>query len=479
MASLALMGKATTDTSAFTDQKKSLLENMTSLLEEDQEKPSVSGVVSVGIRDAKLLVRSVHGWRIVGVYLKVISRNVEKRTRYVTARGNKVEFKQRKFLPVAVIRNRAHAFNVLKISLMGITEDQGEHEIGNVMINLHDVVRLAPVANVFDFLKQSQVVAQVGLEVFFAYGTFGYGYSHQLQEDSKSPEDFLQFSMFPRIDPPEDRVDQDRRCLLPHAVRHPDFIPWTAKANFMPDMPDDAANGGDIPMNVSTWSQTAGTSLDASTLTGVPLSSSGDAAQTQSGGDPNNNNDNDNDNTLPRHFPYLSRELADLPVLIETWRTQKSRPERLAWLRQRLTQDADRSVRHDGLSSDSDYEPRLYTHLMRPLAAVRPEEAKIHAVQDAVQSEKDYAFETRTAQGVEVTDTMPEGIGALPSMSLVSAVMRFKQSSRRHATASSPVGENSNSHNNSHGSVTSSPAPTTPIPSGMPHPLSEFKGTLE
>jgi hypothetical protein len=42
----------------------------------------------------------------------------------------------------------------------------------------------------------------------------------------------LQYSLYPRVEPPDDRTEPTRATLIPRAVPHPSFIPFNSKVIF-------------------------------------------------------------------------------------------------------------------------------------------------------------------------------------------------------------------------------------------------------
>lgn len=75
------------------------------------------------------------------------------------------------------------------------------------------------------------LVGDIELELTFNYGLFGYGYSYQIkQAQGLKPEDQIQYSLLPRINPPPDQCDQQEPVLISQAVPHPSFIPFKDKA---------------------------------------------------------------------------------------------------------------------------------------------------------------------------------------------------------------------------------------------------------
>eukprot|EP00002_Diphylleia_rotans_P010199 TRINITY_DN2059_c0_g1_i11.p1 TRINITY_DN2059_c0_g1~~TRINITY_DN2059_c0_g1_i11.p1 ORF type:complete len:324 (-),score=69.41 TRINITY_DN2059_c0_g1_i11:485-1456(-) len=206
--------------------------SMRKLLVEDETHPSVYGVITVVVKEARKLYFEGSSTNMVNTYARISIRNLSKRTRVVLNQFGHVVWNQVKHFPVSVMRNRKHPFNLLHLQLFSFDGSCAhEHkEVASVAFHLHDVIKWSPIRGSFDLLSNHQNVGEIHLEVLFNYGLFGYGYSMQLKDDQKKSTDFLALSLFPRIEPPEDRIETDRITMTPKVMPHPVFLDFNKKA---------------------------------------------------------------------------------------------------------------------------------------------------------------------------------------------------------------------------------------------------------
>lgn len=135
-------------------------------------------------------------------------------------------WEQVKHLPVVVHTNVKHPFNLLQVQAfaLGSGEEAEPVELGSVSFHVHDLIASSQVQGWFDLTNGSLLSGEVALELMFHYGMFGYGYSTQLLEPTREPQDLIRNSLFPRIAPPRDRIDKHRQTIVPRAVKHPNFL---------------------------------------------------------------------------------------------------------------------------------------------------------------------------------------------------------------------------------------------------------------
>ncbi|KNE59415.1 hypothetical protein, variant [Allomyces macrogynus ATCC 38327] len=158
-------------------------------------------------------------------------RTITKKTHVTRKENGVLHWNQTKHFPVVVPRSRKHPFNLLRIQILEVssTDPTRTFPIGSVSFHVHDILGVSPIAGIFDLWDQHRLVGDVSLEITFNYGSFGYGYSPQLKEEKRVPEDMITYSLFPRINPPEDQMESVDGVMAVKAVPHPSYIPFTEK----------------------------------------------------------------------------------------------------------------------------------------------------------------------------------------------------------------------------------------------------------
>jgi len=206
-----------------------------SQLEDLEQKPTITGVITFHIKEiVKMYLSDSWSGEHLGLYVQVSCRGLSKRTSMVVDGNGKASWNQSLHLPVFVVRERLHPFNWIQLDL--VSSDMArvgfaEVILGSVSFHIHDVIRALSTDSEFDVFKNGSYSGTLKMGVMFNYGLYGYGYSAQLPV-GRPIDDQLEHSLFPRVDPPEDRMEPKRATLIPRAVPHPSFIPFREKVHF-------------------------------------------------------------------------------------------------------------------------------------------------------------------------------------------------------------------------------------------------------
>jgi hypothetical protein len=174
------------------------------------------------------------------------------------------QWNQVKHLPVKLVRAPRHVFNMLRVEVLCYPREHGfvETEYASICFHLHELASHsflrgdAPSprpfprsfangkyacdkhsglrAGNFDMYSNMTRVGQLQLELAFNYGLYGYGHSPQLSDAMGSfeqlpPELRVRHSLYPRVQPPDDRTDFASATLIPPAVT-PFPMPMHARA---------------------------------------------------------------------------------------------------------------------------------------------------------------------------------------------------------------------------------------------------------
>jgi hypothetical protein len=184
--------------------------------------PLVSGVLAIKVvsaepRETKSLLTDSF------VFARLSVRDLTKLTENARLWGSKLVWCEMLFFPIPVIRNPRHPFNLFQIELMSIphyahlesalSDESGKYLLGSVPFHVHDLVKGSPSMGSFTLTKDHRPVGTITLEIYFTYGTFGYGYSPQLK-DGEDPERKLEFAMLPRSIPAGKRDEWSQTQLV-------------------------------------------------------------------------------------------------------------------------------------------------------------------------------------------------------------------------------------------------------------------------
>ena len=199
---------------------------------EEQEKTRVYGVLVANIKSCHNLQYSDRfPSHDVNIYVRISTRGLYKRTKVTPANWGNPVWNDIKHFPVTLLSNPKHPFNLIRFEIVAFcSQNISDHKvIGSIAFHSHDVVKASPSIDTFDLFDQHEAVGTIDLELAFSYGMFGYGYSDQLKEEGRPPEELVAHSLFPRIMPPTERRDGTSNLLLPMTVPHPRFIPFSSQ----------------------------------------------------------------------------------------------------------------------------------------------------------------------------------------------------------------------------------------------------------
>nr|XP_042707663.1 C2 calcium-dependent domain-containing protein 6 isoform X2 [Chrysemys picta bellii] len=121
-----------------------------------------------------------------------------------------IHFEDVKYFSVQVPRRQEDERNRIILELVGF---QGPKDfprlLGSATVHLYEVIKVFCTAEV---------------EFMFCYGSFGYGYSHQLKHSAADLRKTTKHSMFIRIPPPEDRTDPQSNITTSQHMGYPAFL---------------------------------------------------------------------------------------------------------------------------------------------------------------------------------------------------------------------------------------------------------------
>jgi hypothetical protein len=98
----------------------------------------------------------------------------------IRSKNGKCTFDQVKHFPINIVPHRAHPFNLIRIDIIGISQNGQESRIGGVLFHVHDIIKGAPLSRDFAVAGIHLIVGRINLEITFNYGAFGYGMDRQV-----------------------------------------------------------------------------------------------------------------------------------------------------------------------------------------------------------------------------------------------------------------------------------------------------------
>ncbi|XP_039248514.2 uncharacterized protein LOC120326319 [Styela clava] len=112
---------------------------------------------------------------------------------------------------------------ILEIMEADCAKTRSALNIGCASLHLFDLIKEMYGTKSTPLMIKDKRIADLDYEYVFRYGAFGYGYSHELQQSEISISQIMNESMFFRLTPPADRMDDDG-LLAPTQVPPPNSI---------------------------------------------------------------------------------------------------------------------------------------------------------------------------------------------------------------------------------------------------------------
>ncbi|XP_036436291.1 trichohyalin-like isoform X2 [Colossoma macropomum] len=104
----------------------------------------------------------------------------------------------------------------VKVDLISFDGDSAVPKLmGSTTIKLQEVLYKSSVSQQIDLRLGGKKVCKLDADLTFTYGSFGYGYSHQMKHPGRTMEKLVEESLFLRCPPPEDRRDPHYNVTTP------------------------------------------------------------------------------------------------------------------------------------------------------------------------------------------------------------------------------------------------------------------------
>ncbi|XP_038171486.1 C2 calcium-dependent domain-containing protein 6 [Arvicola amphibius] len=188
----------------------------------------VVGCLAVHIKSCRQFSHRFIVQQHVNLFVRISINHVTKCTklRNLKAANNEKNFLLRfdevKYFSVQVPRRQDDDRNNIFLELMqdGGSTERPPLSLGSVEAHLYEIIQKGCFTEVLQMKHRNSFICMVEVEFMFSYGSFGYGFSHQLKPLQK----IIEPSMFMKIAPPPERTDPVTNVITPQRVEYPAFL---------------------------------------------------------------------------------------------------------------------------------------------------------------------------------------------------------------------------------------------------------------
>ncbi|XP_051046593.1 cation channel sperm-associated targeting subunit tau [Phodopus roborovskii] len=188
----------------------------------------VVGCLAVHIKSCRQFSHRFIVQQHVNLFIRISINHIVKCTKLRNLRPVNNErnlvlrFDEVKYFSVQVPRRQDDERNNIFLELMQDGGDTGKPSLflGSVESHLYEVIQKGCFTEVLQMKHRTSTICRAEVEFMFSYGTFGYGFSHQLKPLQK----IIEPSMFMKIAPPPDRTDPVTNVITPQRVEYPAFL---------------------------------------------------------------------------------------------------------------------------------------------------------------------------------------------------------------------------------------------------------------
>ena len=202
------------------------------------------GIVSIALESGRKmsLTKKIVKNYIMGLYdpssqnLTLVVRNGEfsRSFKPVSYNDGYPCWNQQLNIPVHVYPTKNHPLNslIFTIELSNVFPSQIEEEekeeekeiIGSLILHLYDIIPLNEYESSFNFYqKNTNITGSISMKIRFMYGTYGYGYSMQINDQSLQAKSKNKNILFPRIEPKtfgKDYIDGDKDDIIASVTKN-------------------------------------------------------------------------------------------------------------------------------------------------------------------------------------------------------------------------------------------------------------------
>lgn len=166
------------------------------------------------------------------MYFTILNRNYSRKSKVLLNENGVLTWNEIHHFPVTIITEIMHPFNAIKISLVGFSAQRPDVTaiVGQVSFHIHDIIKAAPISGTYFLWNNNSQIGNLDVEITYSYGRFGYGYSYQLKEEDANPSEKVNYSLFPRINPPYsecekgEAIQEFKEQNVPHVLKECDPI---------------------------------------------------------------------------------------------------------------------------------------------------------------------------------------------------------------------------------------------------------------
>ncbi|XP_051010488.1 cation channel sperm-associated targeting subunit tau [Acomys russatus] len=187
----------------------------------------VVGCLAVHIRSCRQFSHRFIVQQHINLFIRISVNNIIKCTKLrnlkaISEKNYVLRFDEVKYFSVQVPRRQDDERNNIFLELMkdGGDSDRPAHALGSAESHLYEVIQKGCFTEILQMMHRNSVICRVEVEFMFSYGSFGYGFSHQLKPLQK----IIEPSMFMNIAPPPERTDPVTNVITPQRIEYPAFL---------------------------------------------------------------------------------------------------------------------------------------------------------------------------------------------------------------------------------------------------------------
>ncbi|KAL6490366.1 hypothetical protein MHYP_G00007110 [Metynnis hypsauchen] len=169
-----------------------------------------TGVLTIHIRSCRDFRKNTHVQEDTQCMVKITVGRTVKCSRLQPFKENLI-FNEAKHFSIQIQKEEALGVQLsssVKVDLISFDGDSPVPKLmGSTTISLKEVLYKSSVDQQTDLRLGSKKVCKLDTGLTFTYGSFGYGYSHQMKHPGRKMDKLVEESLFLRCPPPEDRRD--------------------------------------------------------------------------------------------------------------------------------------------------------------------------------------------------------------------------------------------------------------------------------
>lgn len=164
--------------------------------------PKSYGVLIIHVNHADHVFLPYSAGPFSNLSLRVQVGNITKAFRTVSFNNGSPIWDQVLHIPCTVYPDEKNPLNSIVFSLFHQGPFPGEESqvVGTILFHLHNIIQSNINSGQYGFTSFDQNVGLLSLTMKFLYGLYGCGHSMQLVDENLSPQGFIAYSLYPKID---------------------------------------------------------------------------------------------------------------------------------------------------------------------------------------------------------------------------------------------------------------------------------------